>query len=204
MSVRVPKGQGDGIVTALLALPERDKQRAMRVAKAVHTAPTKQKLVDVAKKHGVPVELVAARNGLAKDHVLARGARIVIPPPQPKTSLLPEARAMPLPTMIEAPVLLADATELLPEAVPAPKKKHGLHAEPLLTGSALKGTVELVRVKSAPLANEPLPGVDAVAGLSVMLPAIDVMAGDPGANTLSVPVVPVVAEGGADEDPGQS
>jgi hypothetical protein len=119
--------------------------------------------------------------------------------------------------MIEAPVLLADATELLPEAVPAPKKKHGLHAEPLLTnsvlngsalkGSALKGTVESVRVKSAPLAPEPLPGVDAVAGLSVMLPAIDVMAGDPGANTLSVPVVavvPVVADGGADEDPGQS
>jgi membrane-bound lytic murein transglycosylase D len=201
MSVRVPKGQGDAIVTALLALPARDKQKAMRVAKAVHTAPTKQKLADVAKKHGVPVELVAARNGIAKDHVLAKGDRVVIPPPQPKTSLLPEARAMPLPAMIEAPVLLADAAELLPEAVPAPPKKHGLNAEPLLTASALKGTVQLVRVKSAPLSTEPLPGVDAVAGLGVALPAIDVMAGDPGANTR---VVPVVADVGADEDPGQS
>jgi|GEM_PF-1020656 len=201
MSVRVPKGQGDGIVTALLALPERDKQKAMRVAKAVHTAPTKQKLADVARKHGVPVELVAARNGIAKDHVLAKGDRVVIPPPQPKTSLLPEARAMPLPAMIEAPVLLADATELLPDAVPAPPKKHGLNAESLLTASALKGTVQLVRVKSAPLSADPLPGVDAVAGLSVGLPAIDVMAGDPGQNTVAVPVV---ADAGADEDPGQS
>lgn len=200
MSVRVPKGQGDAIVTALLALPQRDKQKAMRVAKAVHTAPTKQKLVAVAKKHGVPVELVAARNGLAKDHVLAKGDRVVIPPPQPKTSLLPEARAMPLPAMIEAPVLLADATELLPDAVPAPKKL-GLHTEPLLTMSALKGTVELVRVTSAPLSAEALPGVDAVAGLSVALPAIDVMAGDPGHSALSVGVV---ADVGADEDPGQS
>lgn len=201
MSVRVPKGQGDAIVSALLALPAHDKQKAMRVAKAVHTAPTKQKLVDVAKKHGVPVELVAARNGIAKDHVLAKGDRVVIPPPQPKTSLLPEARGMPLPAMIEAPVLLADAAELLPEAVPAPPKKHGLNAEPLLTASALKGTVRLVRVKSAPLSFEPLPGIDAVAGAAIALPAIDVMAGDPGANTGSVPVV---ADVGADEEPGQS
>lgn len=207
MSVRVPKGQGDGIVTALLALPERDKQKAMRVAKAVHTAPTKQKLADVAKKHGVPVELVAARNGIAKDHVLAKGDRIVIPPPQPKTSLLPEARAMPLPAMIEAPVLLADAAELLPDAVPAPPKKHGLNAEPMLTASALKGTVQLVRVKSAPLSSEPLPGIDAVAGVTIALPAIDVMAGDPGHSAMSVGAVPVVADVGDvgdDEDPGQS
>lgn len=201
MSVRVPKGEGEGIVASLLALPPREQQRALRVAKAVHTAPKKQPLTDVAKKHGVPVELVAARNGLRIDHVLAKGERVVVPPPQPRTSLLPEARALPVPPLPEAPVLVADAAELLPDAVKAPTKPHGLHAEPLLTASALRGTVSLVRVKSVALGSEPLPGVDAMAGGSATrLDDVDVIAG----GAVLHEVVPAVAETSVTSEPERS
>lgn len=203
MSLRVPKDQGDGIVTALLALPERDKQKVSRAAKAIHTTTAKQKLTDIAKKYGVPAELVAARNGTDVKAVFGKGERLVIPPPSVKTSLLPEARGMPLPPMVvrDAPVLLADA-ELLPDGVAAPPKKHGLNADSLLVGTALQGTalqgtVKLTRVTSAPLSPEPLPAVDVIAGATTALPAIDVMAGEAGSE-------PLVADALTGEAPGQS
>lgn len=179
MSLRLPKGQGEAIVAAVNALPERDKQRAQRAAKAVHTATANQTLKDIAKKYTVSAELVAVRNGLREDAVVAKGSRLVIPPAQAKTSLLPEARGMPLPPMVvNAPaVLLADAAELLPDAVSAPKKKAGLSGEMVVT-SALKGTVSVGRVRSELLEAPSLPTVDVIAGnIESALPEVDAIAG---------------------------
>jgi LysM repeat protein len=179
MSLRLPKGQGEAIVAAVNALPERDKQKAQRAAKAVHTATANQTLKDIAKKYTVSAELVAVRNGLREDAVVAKGSRLVIPPAQAKTSLLPEARSMPLPPMVvNAPdVLLADAAELLPDAVSPPRKKASLSGEMVVT-SALKGTVSVGRVRSELLEAPSLPAVDVIAGnIELALPEVDAVAG---------------------------
>ena len=84
--------------------------------------------------------------------------------------------------------------------MPAPKKAHGLHAESLLTTSALRGTVALVKLKSTALGPEALPGVDAVSGRQLELLTADVVAGGP---VVGLPV-PVVAESSSADDGGRS
>ncbi len=132
-------------------------------------------------------DLIAARNGFAADVTIAKGQKVVIPPPQAKTSLLPEARAMAMPPMMQAPVLLADAAELLPDEGPAPTKKI---LTPLSTTPVLTGTVKVLRVLSTPLETAELPAVDVIAGKNTALPVPDVIAGAPSSRpTLSEPVV---------------
>ena len=179
MSLRLPRGQGEAIIAAVNALPERDKHKAQRAAKAIVTTTSAQRLKDIAKKHGVPLDLVAMRNGLAPDAIVAKGGRLVIPPPQARTSLLPEARAMPLPPMTvnPSPVLLADAAELLPAAVKAPAKK-AERAGDVVLASALTGVVSVGRVRSELLEAPSLPAVDVIAGtVETALPAVDAIAG---------------------------
>jgi membrane-bound lytic murein transglycosylase D len=174
MSVRVPKGQSEIILNHLLGLPDDEKFKASRTAKLVHTANGKQTLKDIAKKHGVPVHELAARTGLTPTAKLAKGDKVAIPPPMPRTSLLPEARALPTPPFVVKPgVLLADAVQLLPKAAPAPKRIVGLNAPSL----GLKGAVA-VTVSSEVVFTSTLPVVDMVAGAStVLLPECDMLVG---------------------------
>jgi membrane-bound lytic murein transglycosylase D len=178
MSLRLPKGKADDIIAALNALPARDKGKAQRAAKAIHTASGKESVAAIAKKYGVNAEVLAARTGTGVSDVIGKGQRIAIPPPSPKTSLLPEARNMPVPPMVvSAPVLLADAAELLPDAVAPPKPHVGLGGGAVLT-SGLKGTISVGRVRSELVEAPGLPGVDAIAGGAFdALPAVDVLAG---------------------------
>ena len=86
---------------------------------------------------------------------------------------------MPLPPMVvNAPdVLLADAAELLPDAVSPPRKKASLSGEMVVT-SALKGTVSVGRVRSELLEAPSLPAVDVIAGnIELALPEVDAVAG---------------------------
>jgi membrane-bound lytic murein transglycosylase D len=178
MSVRLPKGKASAIITALNALPDREKGKAQRAAKAIHVASGKETIAAIAKKYGVSAEILAARTGSDAADVVGKGQRVAIPPPSPKTSLLPEARGMPLPPLlVQAPVLLADAAELLPEAVAAPKPRVGLSAGPTLT-NGMRGTVSVGRVRSEALEPPGLPAVDVIAGgVAGALPAVDVLAG---------------------------
>ena len=177
MSLRVPNGQGDAIVAKLNALPNAEKHKASRAAKAIHTANGKQSVKDIAKKYGVAAEVLAARTGIDVTAIPARGQKLAVPPPSAKTSLLPEARNMPMPAMtVSAPVLLADAAQLLPDRVAAPSRKAGLGGG-MAQSFGLSGRVKLVRVTSeAVLTN--LPAVDVVAGAHhSFLPVADILVG---------------------------
>ena len=174
MSVRVPKDQALPLLAKLEALPDADKQKASRAVKAVHTANGKQSLKDIARQYGIEVNVLAACTGLAASGALPKGHRVAVPPPSVRTSLLPEARAMAAPPFLRtAPMLLADAAELLPQAVAAPPRIPGLGAPTM----GLKGAV-LVAVRSESLLTATLPAVDVVAGARLeMLPATDAISG---------------------------
>ena len=194
MSVRVPKEQSTGILAALHALPDADKHKASRAVKAVHTANGKQSLKDIARQYGLEVGVLSARTGLAAAGALPKGHKVPVPPPSVRTSLLPEARELPTPPFLRAaPVLVADAAELLPQAVAAPPRLAGLGAPTM----GLKGAV-VVAVRSEPLLTTTLPAVDVVAGARLeVLPAADAVSG-----TFSPPVQPVVPSAPAHEDAG--
>lgn len=194
MSVRVPKEQSTGILTALHALPDTDKLKASRAVKAVHTANGKQSLKDIARQYGLEVGVLSARTGLAATGALPKGHKVPVPPPSVRTSLLPEARELPTPPFLRtAPVLLADAAELLPQAVAAPPRMAGLGAPTM----GLKGAV-VVAVRSERLLTTTLPAVDVVAGARLqVLPETDAISG-----SFTPPAVPVVPAAPAHEDAG--
>ncbi len=195
MSVRVPKDQALPILAKLDSLPDADKRKASRAVKAVHTANGRQSLKDIARQYGLEVGVLAARTGLAPTEALAKGHKVPVPPPSVRTSLLPEAREMPAPPYLSAPpVLLADAAELLPEAVPAPPRMAGLGAPTM----GLKGAV-VVAVRSEALLTQTLPRVDVVAGARLeVLPAADAVSGSWSAPVAepAVPAAPVVEVAG--------
>jgi len=180
ISLRVPKGKAKELLTKLDALPSAEKRRGMLAVKAIHTCTGKQTMSDIAKKYSLSPDVLAARTGVPVDAVPAKGQKLPIPPPAAKYTLFPEARAMPLPPLAEAPpLLLAEAATLIPDApdedeVPSKAKAAPRRVEPVVV--ALTGTVKVLSVRADALVG-PLPTVDVIAGALDALPGIDVLAG---------------------------
>ena len=104
ISLRVPRGKGKDLVAKLQALPAADKRKALLAVKAVHVCTGKQSMSDIAKKYSLSADVLAARTGVPIDAVPAKGQKLPIPSAMAKYTLFPEARALPLPPLTEAPL----------------------------------------------------------------------------------------------------
>ncbi|HEY1097831.1 MAG TPA: lytic transglycosylase domain-containing protein, partial [Myxococcota bacterium] len=74
MSLRVPREAGAPLLATLNALDAAEKLKASRAVKLVHTANGKQSLKDIAKAHGLGVDVLAARTGLPHSGALPKGS----------------------------------------------------------------------------------------------------------------------------------
>lgn len=185
ISLRVPKGKANAILSKLNALPEKDKLRGLRGVKAVHKASGKQSVSDIAKKYGVGSDTLAAATGLASAAVPAKGQAIPIPHANARYTLIPEARGMALPALpVGQPILLADAStlEVADEpAAPARPDKPDVDKATVLASAGGRGTVTVGRIVAETI--DDLPAVDVLAGVGAsVLPGVDVIAGNPGAD----------------------
>ena len=180
ISLRVPRGTAKEVMTRLNALPAADKRRGMLAVKTVHVCNGKQSVIDIAKKYSLAADVLAARTGASVGDVPAKGQKLPIPPPAAKYTLFPEARAMPLAPVTEAPpVLLLAEANLLPEPDEAADSTvvKARVARPATAPLVLTGVVKVRRVRSEALP-QLLPAVDVVAGaLDVLFPQVDVVAG---------------------------
>lgn len=188
ISLRVPRGKANAILSKLNAMPEKDKARALRGVKAVHKATGKQSVSDIAKKYGLGGDTLAAATGLEKTAVPAKGQAVPIPHAAARYTLIPEARGQPLPPLpLSQPVLLADASTLEvadePDKPTRPEKatvdKATVDKATVLASAGGRGTVTVGRILAEEL--DELPAVDVLAGVGgAVLPSVDVVAGDPG------------------------
>jgi membrane-bound lytic murein transglycosylase D len=96
MSLRVPVGAGEPLVRALLLMNAAERARAGRSTRT-HVATGKQSLPAIAKRYGLPVDVVVASSGLAVDVVPTKNQKVSIPHAVAGYSLLPEARTLELP-----------------------------------------------------------------------------------------------------------
>lgn len=204
IALRVPKGKADAILTKLVALPERERQRGLRAVKAVHKCTGKQSVADIARKYGVSTDVLATTVGLSAKDVPEKGQSLPIPQDNARYTILPEARGMPVPAMpARVKILLADASVApnepetpRPTRPEKPVKKERAGGDVTLASTlAPEGRVTLGRIRVTSISDE-LPAVDVIAGSGAMaLPQVDIIAGDPGLDApWVVPDAPSVAE----------
>lgn len=210
MSLRVPKGQGGAVVAKWSGMPGAERKKALALAAGTHSANGKQTIEQIAKSYGVAVDTLASTLGVDPSHKPAKGTKVPVPAKLAKFTLLPEARGLAVPN---APVLDATpdvmvasapavATTPAPTPTPAPPVVAAapvVEPAPVVATATLPPgpTVTVGRVRVLP-AERPLPGVDLVsAARAPALPAVDAIAGDPGADAPWVVVPAPVGEDGA-------
>jgi hypothetical protein len=177
----VPKGAGGALLEKLGALPPLERRKALNAIKSVHTANGRQTLAAIAKKYALDAATLARRTGLDVSAVPAKGQKVPIPAPEARYTLLPEARALPLTPLVETPgILVADAAAL----AASPEER----APP---AGARSGGVVTVRVTRAEPVPTTLRGVFVVAGAEQPLPLVDVVAGVSPVLGASAPPPPV-------------
>jgi membrane-bound lytic murein transglycosylase D len=185
ISLRVPKGKGNAILSKLNALPERDKLRGLRGVRTVHRATGKQSIGEIAKKYGLPGDALAQATGLELASIPAKGQAVPIPHTNARYTLLPEARGLPLPPLAASqPILVADASalETADEDKPAKPAKPAVDKATVLASTvAGRGRVTVGPIFAEDL--DELPAVAVLAGVGTsVLPMVDVVAGDLGAD----------------------
>jgi membrane-bound lytic murein transglycosylase D len=179
LSLRVPPGTAGGLLERLAALPDVEKVRGARAAHTVHVANGRQTLAAIARKQKVEVGLLVERTGLPASAVPARGAKVEIPAPLARYTLLPEARAMPLPPLPKASPAAVAAADVLVAAAAAPPSRRA--------GSASNAVV-VVRVVD--VEDVAAPAVGAAGGSRSAMP--------PGAVAFDVDVIAGLPPGGRD------
>lgn len=182
ISLRVPKGKANAVLSKLNALPEKDKLRGLRGVKAVHKASGKQSISDIAKKNGLASDTLAAATGLETSAVPAKGQAIPIPHANARYTLIPEARGLPLPPLpVSQPILIADASTLdvVDEPDTTRPAKPAKADATVLASTVGHGKVTVGRILAEEL--DELPAVDVLAGVGAsVVPGVDIIAGDPG------------------------